>query len=245
MKSSSIVNLSLFCASLILSSCYVAPSVYKLSTIEQQIDYWKGKEIISKEIDSVIVSVNFEEQVNSDYLFFAAFKNNSAEPVFITPENIFIEAFNDKFLYLTSPNGTNYALDPEDKILELNQRLRNREKQHETTTNLNTVLGLFTVVTDIALSPKENVVENVVNDIDYYATNQIVEDANFNNRISELESTKNYWQNEVIRKTDIYPAESIGGVFIIPVVKDAAYLKLHIIIGTNDFTYLFRQVRLN
>ncbi|NWF90119.1 MAG: hypothetical protein HXY50_11750 [Ignavibacteriaceae bacterium] len=244
MKSYLIIRAIFIITTVFISSCYMASDIYKLSTFDEQTEYLMGREIISKEIDSIVVSVNFEEQLDNDFTFLISIENNSEHPIFVEPNRIFVETFDNNLIRLQPQWDTMYAIDPEMKIVEISQQCKNRESEYKTSTNINAVFGLLSIISDAALSSREKVVENLINDIDYFATKQIIENENYNARKAELLDTKNFWQNEVIRKTDLYPSERISGKCFIPLVNEAGFLKLHILIEDKDFIYTFKQIRL-
>jgi hypothetical protein len=237
-------NLSILLLSFIFSACCTAPSIYKLTSEEPNTDYLMGDEIITKEIFSVVASLNFEEQFENEFYFYVYIKNNSLNPIIFSPENIFIEIFDEDMEYISAYMDTVYAKDPELAIHTLNSDLHSRTNQHEVVTGLNTVFGLLSIATDIATSPSETKLERVADDIESWTFNQANESIAYSNDMIRLENKKEFWQNEVLRKTTLYTDDKIGGVFLIPVVPKAKFVKLHIILNGRDFVFLYKQVKI-
>ena len=237
-------NLSILLFSFIFSACCAGPSIYKLASEEPEIDYLMGAEIITKENHSVVVSLNFEEQIDNEFYFYAYIKNNSLNPIIFSPENIFAEIFDEDMEYLSAHWDTLYACDPEMKILTLNSDLQSRTNQYEFVTGLNSVFGLLSIATDIATGPSDTKLDRVADDIMIWSENQSNENINYSNEMNVLENSKQFWKDEVLRKTTLYTEDKIGGVFLIPVVPKAKFAKLHIILGGKDFSFLYKQVKI-
>lgn len=225
-------------------SCSMPPGVYKLSSEESKIDYLMGREISTKENRDIIVSLNFEDQIQYDYSFFCLIKNNSNDSIVFSPENVFVEILNAKMRYISYELDTIYAVNPEAKIDNLKIDLHNSTVEHKTRTGINTIFGLVNVVSDIATSPKEIVADEVVEDIDYWTTKQMIENADYFEKSSKLNESKDFWQNDVLRKTTLYHEEKVGGLILIPIIPEAKYVRFHIALGENDFTFLYKQIKL-
>jgi hypothetical protein len=202
-----------------------------------------GAEIITKEIHSVVVSLNFEEQIENKFYFYVYVKNNSLSPIIFSPEKIFVELFNEDMEYISAYMDTVYARDPELAILTLNSDLHSRKNQHETVTGLNSVFGLLSIATDIATGPSDTKLERVADDIETWTINQANENINYSNETIRLEDSKEFWQNGVLRKTTLYTEDKIGGIFLVPVIPKAKFVKLHIILNKRDFVFLYKQVK--
>ena len=237
-------NFSILLLSFILSACCAAPSIYKLASEEPNADYLMGNEIITKENRSVVASLNFEEQIDKEFYFYLYIKNNSLSPIIFTPEKIFVEIFDEDMEYLSAHWDTLYACDPEMKIHTLNSDLQSRKNQHEFVTGLNTVFGLLSIATDIASGPSDTKLDRVADDIMVWSETQTNENINYSDDMNRLENSKQFWKDDVLRKTTLYTEDKISGVFLIPVVKKAKFLKLHIILGGRDFSFLYKQVRI-
>ena len=236
--------LSILLLSFIFSACCAAPNIYKLASEEPDLDYLMGAEIITKENHSVVVSLNFEEQIDNEFYFYVYIKNNSLNPITFSPENIFVEIFDENMEYLSAHWDTLYACDPEMKILTLNSDLQSRTNQHEFVTGLNSVFGLINIAADIATGPSETKLDRIADDLEKWSINQTNENINYSNEMITIKHSKEFWQNEVLRKTTLYINDKIGGVFLIPVVPKANFVKLHIILGGRDFSFLYKQVKI-
>lgn len=224
---------------LLIPSCY-SPIIFNLKTEETETSYFKGVQVISKEIEGIKVELNFEEHSGNEFLFYLYVKNKSNDTIRFIPSVIFAELY---YNTQTSPNAEVYALNPELEIVKTELRMKSRQKQHEVSSGLNTVFGLVSVVTDIAVSPKETVVSNVADDLDRWAYNQTNENINFQNRMHNLETNKKFWQNETIRKTTLFPGEEIGGLLLIPVNPATKNLEIYIPIEEQKFSFKFKQIR--
>ena len=236
-------NLSMLLLSFIFSACCAAPSIFKLASEESNSDFLMGAEIITKEIHSVVVSLNFEEQIDNEFNFYVYVKNNSLSPIIFSPENIFVEIFDEDMKYISTYVDTVYARDPELAIQTLNSDLHSRKNQHEIVTGLNSVFGLLSIATDIATGPSETKLERVADDFENWTINQANESIDYSHDLIRLEDKKEFWQNEVLRKTTLYTEDKIGGVFLVPVIPKAKFVKLHIILNERDFVFLYKQVK--
>lgn len=237
-------NLSILLLSFFFSACCAAPSIFRLVSEETDLDYLMGAEIITKENHSVVVSLNFKEQIENEFYFYVYIKNNSLKPIIFSPENIFVEIFDEDMKYISAYWDTLYACDPEMKILKLKSDLQNRTNQHEFVTGLNSVFSLINIAADIATGPSETKLHRIADDIETWTINQVNENINYSDDMNRLENTKEFWKNEVLRKTTLYTDDKIGGLFLIPVVPKTKFVKLHIILGGRDFSFLYKQVKI-
>ena len=237
-------NLSMLLLSFIFSACCAAPSIFKLASEESNLDFLMGAEIITKEIHSVVVSLNFEEQIENEFYFYVYVKNNSLNSIIFSPEDIFVELFNEDMEYISAYMDTVYARDPELAIQTLNSDLHSRKNQHKTVTSLNSVFGLLSIAADIATGPSDTKLDRVADDMETWTINQANENINYSNEMIRLEDSKEFWQNEVLRKTTLYTEDKIGGIFLVPVIPKAKFVKLHIILNERDFVFLYKQAKL-
>lgn len=62
--------------------------------------------------------------------------------------------------------------------------------------------------------------------------------------ISSLNSQRQYWENETIRTTDIYPGESLAGEVSLPLAAKAEEIEIRVNAGGEEHTFLYRQKRI-
>jgi hypothetical protein len=238
LRKSIIVVLGLL--SVIVSGCTSWP-VYKLEPVGDK-DYYMGREIAAKEDDSARVSVEVDNYDWGRITFYVQIENKSCNKVFIEPVNFYSDIVTEDLNSIDSFYPRVYAADPEKEIKKINDDMESRKNTHSFVTGLNAVLGVLTVASDLANKEDEHKVRHVGDDVAVWANNQTNENVDYGNSLSNLDTLKQFWKNEVLRKTDLYTGEQIGGLVFTNVNPDADYIKFSIPVGINTYTFLFKKI---
>ena len=120
--------------------------------------------------------------------------------------------------------------------------MKERKEDHEVNTGLNIVFGLISTIADLSDGDDDNDIGDVAENVLIFTGNQINEEISFKDDIHHLKDQKSYWKNEVLRKTNLFQEEEIGGAFYIPIIKEAKFIKLFVSLGKIVHSYKFRQV---
>lgn len=225
---------------LVLTGCVQRP-VYKLESLDVK-DYYKGREVVTKESDSTNVSVQVDNYDGGKVMFYVQIENNSNYKVFIEPKDFYVDEVSADLVPVDTLYQRYYAVDPEKEINKIKHDMEGRDSEHSFLTGANAVLAFISVASDLTNKNDEHKADHVGDDINNWADNQTDENINYNNSISNLDSKKEYWENQALRKTDLYPGEQIGGVVVVPTNPEAEYLEFTIPLDNTLYNFFFRKI---
>jgi len=228
---------------LIISGC--SATYYKLQSADSNIDFYKGREVAYRDDNNYSTSVSFEDQENGNFIFYVTAQNFSESPITFYPKNIFAEQLNERKELINNSDGNSfYAINPEKKLDFLESELERRKGQHAATTGLNFFLAVVSVAADLSDDHSRHKARRVGDDIANWADNQTNENVNYEIDKNDINSQKDFWQNQVLRKTTLYQNENIGGLVFVPFNKDAKYVRLVVPVGDKQHVYLFRKIEI-
>jgi hypothetical protein len=235
-----ILSIILGLLALIVGGCAVQP-IYKLEPLEEK-EYYKGREIVTKEDDSIKVSVEVDNYEKGMITFYVQVENKSCDKIFIEPENFYADAISEDLKSADTLYPRFYAADPEKEIQSISKEMENRKSAHSFVTGANAVLAFLSVAADLTNKRDENKAVHVGGDVAVWAGTQTNENIDYHNSMGDLDSLREYWKNEVLRKTDLYPGEQIGGLVFVYTNPEAKYLKLYIPAGIDRYDFLFKKI---
>ena len=228
---------------LLLTNCSPSQnSILNLKAQTENNEWYKGKEIATIDNDSVVIRISFDRIFNNDYLFDIDIINRSEQRILIEPE---------KFSYIMTRGSIKKgetvaevsAQDPEKVIFELQKRQLIHQNNMETQAMVSS-LGYFLqfagqtkalVTGDVELSQQ----------IDHQAKrmkeDELINDIQNKNISNSLDNTSYIWEMLALRKTTLYPNESISGKVFFPVNELAKTLEFTFPIGEESIKILFNQ----
>ncbi len=216
-------------------------TILEISTLEDDKEYYNGNEVVGKSDSTALVFLEFMEQNLHQYVYYLQIENVSDRTYLYTADNNFSKTYhtkerldNDKY------NMMLYAVDPEEQIKQINSDIKSRETRHAISTGCNCLGGLFSAASSIA-SEDDADDANVAD----WIVNQEEENIDYENDIYELNSEREFWRTEVLRKTTLHPGEVIGGLIFIKKDIQAEYFKVFIHVANSRFEFLYRQRRIN
>ncbi len=227
---------------LLLGACSSA-TYFGVKSVDNEVSSYKGKEVVTKEDSSLTVSLEFDGQSEGSLMFYVYVKNNSNSSVRIDPKEIFFEVTDKEFYPLDIKPS--YAIDPEREISHINKEMKSRESWHNVAQGLNVVFGLASIISDASSNHRNrNKGHEIAKDIAVTVSNAVGEKINYDMDINEMEKRKEFWKNEVLRITDLYHGESIGGLVFLPINPKAKYLRVIFPIENKDYEFLYKQYKL-
>ena len=198
-----------------------------------------GRRVIEKENSFALSALSFEDKTENEFIFYLFVENKDEEIFLLDPQEILVKAYDEHKNKIQLP--VIHAIDPEEQIYVLDKNIEERENTHEVVTGLNiafSLLDTFVDLTDDDDNNAEEVLENVV----IFSGKQIGEEIDYDNDIDYLKSQKDYWKNEVLRRTELSKEENIGGVFYLPIIREAKFIKIYVPLGKTIHTYKFEQI---
>ena len=228
---------------LIISGC--SATYYKLQSTDSNIDFYQGREVAHRDDDNYSTSVSFEDQDNGNFIFYIAAQNFSESPITFYPENIYTDQLDEKKELINNPvKNSFFAINPEKKLDFLESKLEKRKGQHTVTSGLNFFLAVVSIASDLSDDHSRHKARRVGNDVARWADNQTNENVNYEIDKNNINSQKDFWQNQVLRKTTLYQNDNIGGLVFVPFNKDAKYIRLVVPVGDKQHVYLFRKIEI-
>ena len=198
-----------------------------------------GRRVVEKENSFALSALSFEDRTENEFILYLYAENKDEENFLLEPPKIFVKAYDQHKNQIQLPIV--HAVDPEEQIYFLSKNIEERENTHDVVTGLNIAFSLLDTFIDLT-DDDDNNAEEVLENIVIFSGNQIGEEIDHNNDIDYLKSQKAYWQNEVLRRTQLSKEENIGGIFYLPIIKEAKFIKIYVPLGKTTHTYKFEQI---
>lgn len=224
----------------LFSACASLP-VFRTSSLEQNKYFDSGREVVSKENSKIKILLNFENQSGADLVFYLTIYNKSDESLLIDPSIIYAEI--KEALYPEKINRKIFAINPEVEIEQIDKEI-NKTNADESLKRGIFVLGSFANLaesiatigkdkTDSQIEEENRTREDLQNSIENDKTA-------YKEKMNSLDQQKNYWENNVFRKTTLRSKENISGYFHIPVNSDIMLFNLIIPVGNDKFEFRYK-----
>jgi hypothetical protein len=225
---------------MLLAGCASQPPLFNAHKLE------KAQEILTEEESTQCTNtyVEFIRQEGDLFLFYVEIENNSEDVLDVYPTDIHLEVVEDTQDPEMKYIERHYALDPVEEIMTIDEMMNDEEKRHENATTENVVFGALNVFVDLA-SDREDKGSAVIEDIVGTVGNQVNEEAYHEEVGDDLKESKEFWKNEVLNQSDLYPDEVIGGLVYLPFSKTAKLFKVVIPVCDSPESSLFKQVQIN
>ncbi|MFZ1288706.1 MAG: hypothetical protein WAR79_01355 [Melioribacteraceae bacterium] len=197
-----------------------------------------GRQIIEKEDSTAFSSLIFEESSQREYILDLFVYNKSGEKILVDPKEAYFKVYNEDREQINKEKY--FALDPEKQISKLNEDIEDRETDHNVVTGLNIAFSLLSTIVDLA-DDEDNDVEEVAENVAILVDNQVNEEISYSEDKKYFENNKDFWENDVLRITELDSEESVQGILLVPIFSYAKYVKLFIPLGNTVHIYKFKQ----
>ncbi|MFV0378449.1 MAG: hypothetical protein ACK5JD_14240 [Mangrovibacterium sp.] len=212
---------------------------------KDKIERWQsGEEMAVDSTYGIIYEVGFDRIENGYYWFDFNIINQSNMPLLVEPTQFTALPLDAKMNPLAGQAFA--AVDPEQKISELEQSINRNEKVAKNRLGL-TLLGIgASIVTNVLLTSDANPRnDNLV----YPLTDAIMITTLGAGDMAEAgaynqSQQKAAWENECVRKSTLEPNYSLSGKVFFPYNKKASYLKMDIPIDDASLEFMFMQLYL-
>ena len=218
----------------ITSGC--GASLFELSSVEDNANYYQGREILKKEDKTAVIYLNFEEQAGPYFIFYVEAINKSSDPLLLDPANMSMEILETNKENFAEGKML-YALDPERQIDMLNEDMADLETGHAVSMGLHGLFAVAEIVSDIA----EDDVDEAGWDAVKWGAAMNNERIEYEIESEEIMRDKEHWQNQVLRKTTLYTDDRFGGIIYVPFNEDARLVKVNVPFGNSYYEFLFNQ----
>ncbi len=229
-------------------SCMVTPRpVLRLHPLvpEPEIKWLQGKEYVKLETEESILYLAFYKQYRDYVAFDISIFNRSDEPILIQPERFYFKPLSiivEKSRKISL--DTVYAVDPEQKLLEIDKTLASRDAAYATALGYDILGSFFDVTYHLATLGKEKTEEEKQTEELQDQTrelNRLYRDVEYEKTVSKLESERSLWEFKAIRKTTLPPGFSLHGLIFFPIKYQAKEIQLNFPVGSNIYSVNFQQ----
>jgi len=227
----------------VIAGCSSA-QLYKVDPLDDK-DIYNGREFVTKESETSIVSVEFDGLSEGQFVFYIDVQNLSTQPAFIDPAEIFVEALHSDLLNIDQRFPVYYAVDPEKEIDAINKGIKTRKTFHEITTGANAAFTLLSIIGTLTDNNSRNDAHKVLHKVGRWADAQIREEIDYDASMKDMSAKREFWRKEALQITELQQDEIIGGLVFIPFNPKIKYLRIVVPVENEDFEFLFKVVKVN
>ena len=226
---------------ILLTGC--SASIYELRSVEENPDYYRGRQVIYKEDNECLSSVSFESQQKKNFIFYVTVKNLSDNPFTVLPEKMYAEQMDDNKKLLGKFSDNRYfALDPEEKIHRLNLQRGYNESSHSFTTGITAAFALMSIVSEAIDHENKDKTGSINDDLVNWSDAQDNENNRYANEMNYLDTEIEFWRDYALRKTTLYKNESTDGYVTIPFNPYSKFIRFIIPLDSTEHIYEFKMI---
>lgn len=234
----------LFVLILVITAGCSSGQLYKVDPLDEK-ELYNGREIVTKESENSIVSVEFDGLSEGQFIFYVDVQNLKNQPAIIDPAEIFAEALQSDLLSIDRRFPIFHAINPENEIDAINKGIKSRKTFHEIATGANAAFTLLSIIGTLADNNSRNDAHKIIHKVGRWADVQIREEIDYDASMKDMEAKKEFWRNEALQLTELEQDEVIGGLIFIPFNPKVKYLRVVVPVENEDFEFLFKVVEVN
>ncbi|MBX3009684.1 MAG: hypothetical protein KF816_16795 [Melioribacteraceae bacterium] len=234
----------LFVLILVVTAGCSSGQLYKVDPLDEK-ELYNGREIVTKESENSIVSVEFDGLSEGQFIFYVDVQNLNNQPAIIDPAEIFAEALQSDLLSNDHRFPIFNAVNPENEIDAINKGIKSRKTFHEIATGANAAFTLLSIIGTLADNNSRNDGHKIIHKVGRWADVQIREEIDYDASMKEMETKREFWRNEALRLTELEQDEVIGGLIFIPFNPKVKYLRVVVPVEKEDFEFFFKVVKVN
>ncbi|WP_069131168.1 hypothetical protein [Rhodohalobacter halophilus] len=227
---------------LFLSGCMPEP-VFRLESQHDNVLNYRGMEYLYSEGENSSVTMAYYRHVDDYIVMDVEIVNYSDSIIQVDTPGFKYSARYDYGDGSYNPLKGGTAYNPEQILLNLDLASSRANAQEKTNLVLDGITVAANIASDVAGADSQTVQER--NRRENQRTREAIERAErrdqFYARVSSLNEQRTYWETEVIRKTDLYPDESIAGEVLYPVAEKANVVEFSVIVGEEEHHFVYRQ----
>ncbi|MGM0744731.1 hypothetical protein [Rhodohalobacter sp.] len=231
-----------FISTILIFGCAPEP-VFRLESQEDDVLNYRGMEYLHSEGENSSVTMAYYRHIGQQVVMDVEIVNYSGSLVQIDTANFKYSAKREYPNGSYDPLDGGTAIDPEQVILDLDLASSRAEANERTSQVLDGITVAANIASDVASAGERTAEEQ--NQRDNQRTREAIERSErrdqFYARVSSLNEKRAYWETEVLRKTDLYPEESIAGEVRFPMVEDANVVEFSVIVGDEEHHFVYHQ----
>lgn len=215
------------------TACFSPRPILQLQPATAPSAWFYGKEVLTREVDSLRVSLIFDQWVGRELVFATEIINRSADTVLVSPETFFYEAFLHD---TTTLSNVTRALDPEREIMDI-RRAISRERAHRRNALVFDVALTAAVLTAGVVTASSNNDEGYQSEggVDVYFNSGSDGDLEFLNRVRQQ------WTYQALRKTSLPPGTVMRGNVVFIDQPEAAFYSVYVPLGNHLIHFDYRK----
>ena len=217
------------------TSCFTPQPILRLEPAAEPSSWFYGKEVITREYDSVRVSLIFEQWAGNELVFATEIINQSTDTVLVAPETFFYEAFR----YDTSEvSSVTPALDPEREILEIEKAIAWERADRRNALAFDVALAAAVITAQVAttaLSDGEISYDNGSSVGFYFGGTDNGRDVPFLNHLRQQ------WMYQALRKTSLPPGRAMRGNVVFRDQPGAARYTVYVQVDDRLLPFDYRK----
>lgn len=223
-------------ASFFLWSCATPAPISKLEATNDNSFFWQnGRQILVQNKDSVFVELAYQQRAGELFVFDITIANESSEEILIEPS---------QFLYVPITKAgdsleTVRAENPEERILEQDIQVSKLTAQRTNELMSAAFWATLEVSAGIAAAIEgEPIYDEHDDDYIYYHRSNIAEI-----EFEKWDATeqKDYWENQAIRKTTLFPGHFITGQILMKREKNSDLIWVLIPVESHTFDFFYNH----
>lgn len=245
-EAGSLVILAVF--SILQLNCTTVP-IYKLEADEKADEWYYDRQVLLKQDSLTRVKLSYEETCEDGLIFYLEAENNSEETTVLDPSEINLVTYHSidagqKPIILSKT----YALDPEQKILSIKKSVNQANSSESARRGLSCLVSAVDFAGTLSKIGKPRSKEEIAKE-NKERERRRAEDQNaeydYKEKINDLSTQQNYWENEALRKTSFIKNQKAAGYIHIPVPVYAVNLKVVVPFGSNEYEFNYKRIRIN
>ncbi len=221
-------------------SCSPEP-VFRLEAINGNSTWYQGVEYVQSTRQDVVVTTAYYRHIDDYAILDVEVANYSDSVLWVDPASFRYTAYKSK-------SGSEYyiaggmAMDPEVQILEIDKAI-SRERAGERTARFWDVMDVTVSLAEAIVDTEETEGERVreSQEREERAVERAVRKQEHKYEMNSLQSHRQIWELDALRKTDLFPDEYIRGQVYLPLVQDATSIEVEIPAGETLHTFRYRQ----
>lgn len=231
----------IICCALMQFHCYAPPSVYRLSALEKDSEFFVGREIITKSDSVLTLSLNYEQSDNGTHEFTLIVTNRGTKPYTVDPAQISYACYPNTADMETGIGGrTGHSINPEWQLEWIDKKISSEKSSRANKVGTELFMTTLDFVATVATIGKEKTDEDRKKEQKEREERKLREEISemkYEKKLANLENERKYWKDEVFRTTTIYPDEKYGGSIFIPVEPYIRYMRVQVPVENRIFTF--------
>ncbi len=223
----------------LLFGCATPQPIYRLKPRGEDVTWVGGRAALQREIDGIRVAAAFDQQDGDRLGLRVEIHNGTEQPIEVGPQEIWFSACGTTAVETCTSSLK--VVDPERVLAELDDK---QARDTASATNRQVGLGalvLLSAVVDIATIGSGKADRNTGLLTASSAVLAEGDAAARNSELASIESQRQLWANQTLRRNTLLPGQGTSGEVFIPIYPDANYVWLQLRIGGKRFSFHFEQ----